>query len=411
MFQPVLPRIRTCSPFTITTESTTKFLPHAAQPKSSHKKSNLATKTTTTTTTTTTAMKAIHVNEFIKDFSNVGPKQLEMKEHVDRPTLKKDQLLAKVLACSISPGDIIMVQGNLIFMHPEKFPFVPGMDICGIVEDANGHDDFAKGDIVVASNGISAEGGMAEYMAIPKEEAVKKPSKVSALEGACSSSAITARNAVLDNVQKGDRVLILGGSGGVGSASIQLAKHQAMASFVATTSTQKDLCTGLGADLVIDYKTQNWWEQESFQRNKFDVIIDTVGGGNFVSKAAKVLKTGKEGGTFVAVSGDDPKPVADTWWKAIKFFANLPLRPLQTWLKARTLPKYILLMPYDIPQGRREVLDYIHENKLRIPIDQRGPLPFTEDGVKKAFEMVASGHAHGKVVVSMRTESDSKENK
>jgi len=349
---------------------------------------------------TSNAMKAIEVHQFIQDFDDVRD-TMKMNNQAERPTLKKNQMLIKVLACSLSPGDVIKVGGNLIFLHPSKFPFVPGMDVCGIVEDPNGDDRFKVGDTVVAADGINSEGGMAQYMAIPKSEAVLKPAQVGVLEGASSSSAITARNAVLDNVKKGDRVLILGGSGGVGVASIQLAKHHAKASFVATTSTQSALCESLGADQVINYRTENWWELEAFQKDKFDVIIDTVGGGNFTNKAAKVLKTRKQGGSFIAVTGDDPKPLVNTWWKAIKFMAKMPARPLYTWWNGKRLPKYVALMPYDYPQGRTQVLGMMENKALKIPLDDQCPLPFSEEGVRKAFEIVASGHAHGKVVVSM----------
>jgi NADPH:quinone reductase-like Zn-dependent oxidoreductase len=311
-------------------------------------------------------------------------------------------MLIRVLACSLSPGDVIMVQGNLIFLHPGKFPFVPGMDVCGVVEDSNGSKAFSNGDIVVADKGMQAEGGMAEHMAIEEQEAVLKPPHVSVQEAAASSSAITARNAVMDNVQPGNRVLVLGGSGGVGSAAIALAKNVG-ASFVATTSTRSELCKSLGADQVINYQKENWWEMA--WEKKFDVIIDTVGGGNFVGKANKVLKTRKEGGKFIAVCGDDPKPDATTWWKAIKFFAKLPLRPLHTWWNGRHLPDYTLLMPYDIPKGRKQVLGMVEAGSLRIPLDDRSPLAFTEDGVREAFQIVASGHAHGKIVVSMEDTS------
>lgn len=195
--------------------------------------------------------------------------------------------------------------------------------------------------------------------------------------------------------------MILGGSGGVGSAAIQLAKHHAKASFVATTSTQTNFCKSLGAHQVIDYRQNNWWELQEFQKNKFDVIVDTVGGGNFVGKAKQVLKSRKSGGTFVAVCGDDPKPDARSVWKAIKFFASLPLRPMHTWLFGSRLPTYVLLMPYNIPQGRKAVLNMMENRSLKVKLDDKSPLPFSVEGVREAFRIMASGHAHGKVVVSI----------
>lgn len=356
---------------------------------------------------TKTTMKAIQVHQFIENMdvlrSEKADEFLSMNNEVPKPEkLQKNQMLVKVLACSISPGDIIMVQGNLIFLH-EAFPFVPGMDVCGVVVDRNNSTRFENGDVVVASNGLSPVGGMAEYMAVDEQEAVLKPKDMSNEAGASHSSAITARNSVTDNVKKGDRVLVLGGSGGVGSAAIQIAKKHAKASFVATTSTQSDFCSELGADRVINYRTENWWEIPEWRKEKFDVIIDTVGGGNFYGRADKVLKPGREGGSFVAVTGDEPKPDCRTVWKAIKFFAKMPWRPLYTWMKSRTLPKYVMIMPYDIPESRKQVIDWMQEGTLKIPLDG-SPLPFTAEGVRQAFAKVGSGHAHGKVVVSMAKE-------
>jgi NADPH:quinone reductase-like Zn-dependent oxidoreductase len=349
---------------------------------------------------TPSKMESALVNEFVSGFDHRLDKAITFSKEEKIPALKKNEILVRVLGCSISPGDILMAQGNLIFLHPDKFPFVPGMDICGTVHNSNGSKNFQNGDVIVAANGISPVGGMAEFMAIDEAEAVLKPDHLDVCEAAACSSAITARNAVVDFVKPGDRVLILGGSGGVGSAAITLAKKHARASFVATTSTQIDFCKSLGADVVVDYGNSNWWENK-WDDKKFDVIIDTVGGGNFINKAPKVLKTRSEGGSFIAVTGDDPKPDVRTWWKAIKFMAKLPQRPLYTWLFGRTLPRYVLLMPYDVPKGRKQILDMMKEGSLKIKLDDKSPHPFTEDGVREAYRIVASGHAHGKVVVKM----------
>eukprot|EP00584_Thalassiosira_punctigera_P010438 CAMPEP_0172528010 /NCGR_PEP_ID=MMETSP1067-20121228/2536_1 /TAXON_ID=265564 ORGANISM="Thalassiosira punctigera, Strain Tpunct2005C2" /NCGR_SAMPLE_ID=MMETSP1067 /ASSEMBLY_ACC=CAM_ASM_000444 /LENGTH=353 /DNA_ID=CAMNT_0013311859 /DNA_START=105 /DNA_END=1166 /DNA_ORIENTATION=- len=353
-------------------------------------------------------MKAIQVHDFI-DLDGLGDEKiaetsLSMKDSVPKPaSLKKNQLLVKVLACSISPGDVITVQGNMLVMH-QSFPFVPGMDICGTVVDNNGSTLFQNGDVVVASNGMTPVGGMAEYMAVDEAQAAIKPSDVPNEEAASSSSAVTARNAVLDHVKEGARVLILGGAGGVGSAAIQVAKKHGKASFVATTSTQIDLCKELGADRVVDYRSEDWWTIEEFREEKFDVVIDTVGGGNFYGRATEVLKTGKEGGSFVAVTGDEPKPDCRTVWSTIKFFARMPCRPVYTRIRSGTYPKYVLLLPYDEAEGRKQVLGWMREESLKIRLDEASPLPFTAEGVGNAFRKVGSGHAHGKIVVQIAKE-------
>lgn len=353
-------------------------------------------------------MKAIHVHQFVDIWGQdekTAEANLTMTDHAPKPTsLEKKQLLVKVLACSIAPGDVIMVQGNMKMMH-RPFPFVPGMAISGVIVDNNQSTEFKNGDKIVASNGMSPVGGLAEYMAVSEDEAVLKPENISNEEGAAGSdSAVTARNAVMDYVKEGDRVMILGGSGGVGSAAISIAKRQAKASLVVTTSTQSQMCRDLGADRVINYQIEDWWKIEEYARDKFDVIIDTVGGGNFYGRAPNVLKTGKQGGRFIAVALDDSKPDCSTVWKQIKFFATLPAKPLYTMMKSGTYPKYVLLFPYDEAKGRKEVMGWMEEGSLKIKLDDKSPLPFTAEGVRSAFLKVGSGHAHGKVVVEIAKE-------
>jgi len=252
-------------------------------------------------------------------------------------------------------------------------------------------------------------GGLAEYMLVDADQAVLKPDNVSVEVAAASSSAITALDAVAAVISttnnnstaiEGKRVLVLGGSGGVGSAAIQLVKRVGGASFVATTSTQAELCQSLGADEVVNYRNQDWWTHEDFINNKFDVIIDTVGGKNHFDKSHAVLKTRRDGGCFVAVAGDDTVPDMTTWWKALKYMFGLPIRPMATKLSPGRHPAYIHIFPGDnVAKGRQTVLEKLGDGSLKIPLHQI--LPFTEEGVRKAFEIVASGHAHGKVVVKM----------
>lgn len=282
-------------------------------------------------------------------------------------------------------------------MHPKTFPYTAGMDVCGRVEEVSEDvKGFSIGDTIVASNGMTPEGGMAEYMVVPASEAVLKPKSVSIEEAAASSSSITALDAVGD--VKGKRVLVLGGSGGVGTAAIQLAKR-AGASFIVTTSTQKELSASLGADLVLDYREKDWWTQKEFFDNKLDVIIDAVGGNGHWKKSQKVLKTKNEGGKFVAVCGDDPKPDMSTVLKALGFMLSLPWRPLSTQIRPRKFPSYRLLFPEDTQKGREQVMEKIQDGAITVVVDTM--LPFTEAGVQDAFAKIASGHAHGKVVVKM----------
>ena len=357
--------------------------------------------TTTASDDETSVMKAILVHEFTSTYETLD--SISMSSFVPRPNLSKnskkskDTMIIRVLACSLSPGDCMMLSGRAIFMHPPKFPYIPGMDVCGVVEDVlpESAAEFKKGDVVVANNGIFPVGGLAEYMCVQSSNAVPKPENVSPIDAAAAASAVTALHAV-HYVHPGDRVLILGGSGGVGTAAIQLARR-AGASFVATTSTQKELCTNLGADVVINYREQDWWTIQDYQDVKFDKIIDTVGGG--FANSPNVLKMGKEGGYFVAVTGDDPKPDVSSWLKVIRFLAILPIRPIYTWLFKGSYPTYVAVFPQDVTNGLRTVLGLVDEGKLKIQQDPLSPFHFGEDGVRQAFRTVGTSHAHGKCTV------------
>jgi NADPH:quinone reductase-like Zn-dependent oxidoreductase len=348
-----------------------------------------------------TMMKAAAVHNFLHDFDRDELERSVTIHDVPRPAVSSGTLLIKVLACSLSPGDAHMARGSIVFMHPKAFPYVPGMDVCGRVEEVSPEiEEFKVGDVVVASNGIAPQGGLAEYMAVSAAQAVLKPENVPVEQAAASSSAITALDALEDyGDARGRRVLVLGGSGGVGSAAIQLAKRACGASFVATTSTRAEMCRELGADLVLDYRTVDWWTHPDFVESKFDLIVDAVGGNDHWIKAQRVLKPGRERGRFVAVAGDSPHPDMGTYWKALGFALRFPWRPLWSSLRPGTLPSYRLLMPGDAQKGRRVVLDRIGDGSLKIVLDSS--LPFTEDGVRRAFGSVAGGHAHGKVVVTM----------
>jgi len=305
-------------------------------------------------------------------------------------------------------GDIHMLRGSAIFLQPDKFPYTPGMDVCGIIEEVHPSvKDFKVGQTVSATGGMSPIGGMAEFMKVDIANTVLKPKNVPIVQAIACWSAVTSYNACKDYVKEGFRVLILGGSGGVGSSTIPLAKKVFKASYVATTSTQAAMCKELGADAVINYKEKNWWEIDEYQNEKFDVIIDTVGGG-YLNRASNVLKSRKHGGRFVAVALDEPDgiPKAETWWKAINFFCSLPLRPMYMFCCGRysNNPGYSILMPKDETNACRSVLDLINEGKLAIKLDPRSdpPLPFTQDDVQEAVRIVGSRHAHGKVVVGMK---------
>ena len=317
----------------------------------------------------------------------------------------KRQVLVRSLACSTAAGDAHILSGRVSMVaKPPSMPYIPGKDVCGIVTAVDTGSKFKVGDCIVGSKDMEGHAGMAEYIVLYESRSCLKPPAINPLEAAaCADSAITAMRAVTAaKIRQGSRVLILGGSGGVGSAAVQLAKL-AKPSFLASTSTQHDLLASLGVDLPIDYRSTNWWEQQDFQENPFDVIIDCVGGGDHYSKARQVLKSKWSGGRFVAVVGDDPNPLVQRIDQLLVFAMRMLWKPIWTFF-CPWVPAYVMVVSSTEASWLEKVLGLLAEGKLKIVLDPASPLPFTAAGVKRALEIQASHHAHGKVVVKIAEE-------
>ncbi len=329
---------------------------------------------------------------------------LRMENEWPRPELQpgSKDVIVRALACSLSPACTRMLDGSVdIVIRPPSFPYIPGMDICGIVEEVGeGGSDFKVGDCIISSNGMMPTGGLAEYAIVKaSSNAAIIPKCVSAIEAAsipCSS--VTAKQAVqMSNIKDGHRILVLGGSGGVGTALVQLARN-AGASFIAATSTDEKLLKSLGVNRVINYNETNWWEVPEFKADKFDVIYDCIGRDQ--DKCRNVLKTGRQGGLFVAISLKQEFE-AHSKCQVMKLF--MPGICKQMWSSVwRFIPRFKFFISKTTQKGElAELLELVSVGKLKLILEPNSPYEFTIDGVKKAFILQASCHAHGKVVVKI----------
>ena len=195
-----------------------------------------------------------------------------------RPDPGPGQIRIKVRASAINPLDVKMRSGEVRHIYPAWFPDVLGYSVAGIV-DALGRDvtSPAVGESVYGINNPIMRHGYAEYVVAPAENFYPKPSSMDFPAAAAAPSIFaTAYGALFlrTNLQAGQKVLIHGGSGAIGSCAVQLAK-QAGAFVIATASTKNvDRVRGLGADVVVDYTTRRF---EDFAGD-VDVVLDTVGG-------------------------------------------------------------------------------------------------------------------------------------
>ncbi len=213
-------------------------------------------------------MKAVIINKY------GSPEVLEYKD-IEQPQIKSDQILVKVRATSVNPIDWKIRKG-IVPLIGNKFPMILGMDLAGdVVEVGNKVTGFKPGDAVYADIGKLPGGAYAAYAAVPAKAVALKPNNMSYEEAAVVPiAALTALQCLRDfgKIKKGQKILINGASGGVGTFAVQIAKAWETEVTAVCSRKNIELVTSLGADLVIDYN------QEDFTQNseKYDIILDAV---------------------------------------------------------------------------------------------------------------------------------------
>lgn len=208
-----------------------------------------------------------------------GPEVLQLEE-VERPVLKDDHILVKVLANSANPADWHILRGKPFFarftygLFKPKFK-IPGSDFSGIVEETGKNvTHFKAGDRVIGET--LAGGAFAEYLSIAESACGIMPQGAGFTEMACVPIAgITAFQALVTHGQlrKGETVLINGSSGGVGHFAVQIAKAYGARVTAVCSGKSVDFVKSLGADQVMAYDTENIHHHEG----KYDIVVDTHG--------------------------------------------------------------------------------------------------------------------------------------
>lgn len=240
---------------------------------------------------TSQTMRAVQFSEF------GGPDVLRVVETL-RPAPGKGELLVRVRAAGVNPVDWKVRDGS-IAAFAAKRPYTPGYDVSGVVEAVGeGVTKFKPGDQVFAMLALPKGGGYAQFALVPENDAARKPDAVDHNSAAATPlAALTAWQAIVDvaKVQEGQTVLIHGGAGGVGHFAVQIAKARG-ARVIATCSTRNvEFVKSLGADTVIDYKTQKFDELVK----DVDMVLDPVGG----DTRDRSLAVMKPGGTLVSIVG------------------------------------------------------------------------------------------------------------
>lgn len=311
------------------------------------------------------------------------------------PQVGADDVLVKIHATGVNPLDLRLRNGDFKAFLPYRLPLVLGNDLAGTVVQVGGSvTRFAVGDEVYARPDKDRIGTFAELIAVHQDDLAPKPATLTMTEAASLPLvALTAWQALVEraHVQPGQKVLIHAGAGGLGSIAVQLAK--ALGAHVATTvSTAKvDLAKDLGADIVVDYRTQDFEEIH----DGYDVVLDSLGGENL----AKSLRVLKPGGTAISVAG--PPDPAFARELGLNPFLRLAMTALS--FKTRRDAKrhgvtYSFLFMKASGDQLRELTPLIDAGKIRPVVDRVFPF----DQTLQAMEYVEKGRAKaGKVVVSM----------
>jgi NADPH:quinone reductase-like Zn-dependent oxidoreductase len=311
-----------------------------------------------------------------------------------QPELRDDDVLVQIHAASVNPLDLKIRNGELKPLLPYKLPIVLGNDLAGVVTATGPRvTSFKPGDAVYAKPSQDRIGAFAEYLAVNEADVAPKPERLDMTEAASLPLvALTAWQVLVvkARVQPGQKVLIHAGSGGLGSIAIQLAKH--LGATVATTTSAKNAewVKDLGADIVIDYKTQDF----AAELTGYDLVLDTQGG-KTLENSLRVLRPG---GQVISVAGP-PDPVFARQFGA-NWFLVQAMRALSFSIrrkaKRRSVTYSFLLMTANGAQ-LRELTALVDAGAIRPVIDRVFPFDATAD----ALAYVESGRAKGKVVVTM----------
>jgi len=306
-------------------------------------------------------MKAIRVHAY------GGPEQLRLEEAA-QPKAESGRVLVRILAASVNPIDFKLASGNMRQIMPINFPWIPGGDFSGIVEEVgSGVTGLKKGDAVYGD--ASGGGAYAEFYAGPASMIAPKPRKLSDVEAASIPlAAQTAWQGLFDHgrLERGETVLIHGAAGGVGTFAVQLA-HWKGAKVLATGSpSNADYLRSLGADTVIDYKATPF---ETVAKN-VDLVLEMIGG-DTQRRSFGVLKPG---GRLVATA----QPPSAEEATRHKVEANMMS------MKAST-------------ENLRKLAELIDAGKLKTLVGKTYPLA----QAREAWTEIMSGHTRGKIVLEV----------
>lgn len=310
------------------------------------------------------------------------------------PTPGPGDVIVEIAATSVNPLDVKLQNGEFKAILPYAMPLILGNDLAGTII-ALGADvrSFSVGDAVYARPGKDRIGTFAQRIAVAEGDLAIKPASLDMAEAAALPLvALTAWQALVERAElkPGQKILIHAGSGGVGTAVIQLAKHLG-AHVAATAGTDNiSLVKSLGADVVIDYRREDF----SKRLDDYDVVLNSLGP-DVLEKSLAVLKPG---GKLISISGPpDPAFGREIGANgAVRLLLRLLSYKIRRKAKKRGIDYSFLFMRADGGQLAK-IASLVDAGAIRPVIDSR----FAFEDIPAAMNRVASGRARGKVVIDV----------
>jgi NADPH:quinone reductase-like Zn-dependent oxidoreductase len=323
-----------------------------------------------------------------------GKKEVGRIGEMPDPEVRDDDVLIRIHAASINPLDTKTRSGEFKLILPYRLPLILGNDMAGTVVRVGARvRNFKPGDEVYARPDDDRIGTFSEFIAVKESSLALKPANLGMVEAASVPlAALTAWQVLVETakLKKGQKVLIHAGSGGVGTIAIQLAKH--LGAFVATTTSTANIgwVKALGADVVIDYKQQDF----ATVLRGYDVVLNSLGT-NELNKSLQVLKPG---GHLISISGPPTPTFAVARGLAWPLQQVLRLLSFGIRRKARKNGgEYSFVFMRADGAQLREITSLIESGAIRPVVDKVFPL----QDAHRALAYVDGGRAKGKVVVQV----------
>lgn len=342
---------------------------------------------------------------------------LILQSDIPRPVIvPKNKILIKTEAVALAPGDARIFSGKTKEIQgPKSMPYIPGGDCCGIVVDMGSasSDDlgFTVGDRVAARFVDGPMGALAEYALVSTKMCDKVPDEISSVDAAALVSSATIALSLSKRVKENEKVLVLGAGGGVGSHLCQILRERNVKFIAGVSRTPERLISELNCDQAVDYTKQDPLTVKEWIEEPFDVVIDLASGSWTKLMELKhrdkksVVKSSSEGGRFLTTSLDEPWYEIHSIWPALKTFLFIPLwRAFYSrfpW-NGSSMPSFTFAMSLEADKNLlKECMELVTKGKLRACVDDRGPFPFTSQGVRDAFDLQQSRHIKGKTVIKI----------